>query len=118
MVWGNGQGNRARDEDEGIGRTVGGKGSARPGWHLNPPHVVDLMEGCRSPIRRTGERTRTRAPASNLLHVSTPGSLATTISGTAPDHQFVMAGWNASPETVPPPQRRAARSPQSAPVAW
>lgn len=79
------QAGRGTDKDEGIGRTlVGWEGSARPGWHLNPPHVVDLMEGCRSPIRRTGERTRTRAPASNLLHVSTPGSLATTISGTSP----------------------------------
>lgn len=55
---------------------------ARPGWHLDPPHVVDLMEGCRSPIRRTGEPTRTRAPASNLLHVSTPGSLATNTTTT------------------------------------
>lgn len=91
---------------------------ARPGWHLDPPHVVDLMEGCRSPIRRTGERTRTRAPASNLLHVSTPGSLATnthhhqnctTSSGTTPDHHQPlesMAFWSCFPGDESSPRRR------------
>lgn len=42
------------------------EGSARPGWHLNPPHVVDLMDGCRSPFRGTGDELGRgpRAPTS------------------------------------------------------
>lgn len=48
VVWGPGA-------DEGQGDRKEKDGGARPGWHLNPPHVVDLMEGCRSLFRRTGD---------------------------------------------------------------
>lgn len=72
--------------------------SARPGWHQNPPHVVDLMEGCRSLIRRTGDELGRDPRPSTSFTFQPRGSLATTLSGTAPDHRR-MAGWNASPET-------------------